>query len=126
MPHVHVKAHRIAACGPPPRQAYRPCGRRGRVAEGGGLLNRYRVVKPYRGFESLRLRHLRAGALRRTGTLFRARLSRLMPKRPPPFAERPSPSNQVLENAILAFRMQRLEEAERLASEVLKSNRGDT
>lgn len=28
----------------------------GRVAEGGGLLNRYRVVKPYRGFESLRLR----------------------------------------------------------------------
>src|SRR6266566_5283191 len=48
-----------------------------------------------------------------------------MSKRPPPFAERPSPSNQVLENAILAFRMQRLEEAERLASEVLKSNRGD-
>src|SRR6266568_384896 len=32
-------------------------GRRGREAEGGGLLNRYRVVKPYRGFESLRLRH---------------------------------------------------------------------
>jgi hypothetical protein len=31
--------------------------RRGRAAEGGGLLNRYRVVKPYRGFESLRLRH---------------------------------------------------------------------
>src|SRR5579862_5651767 len=31
--------------------------RRGREAEGGGLLNRYRVVKPYRGFESLRLRH---------------------------------------------------------------------
>jgi hypothetical protein len=30
--------------------------RRGREAEGGGLLNRYRVVKPYRGFESLRLR----------------------------------------------------------------------
>jgi hypothetical protein len=30
--------------------------RRGRAAEGGGLLNRYRVVKPYRGFESLRLR----------------------------------------------------------------------
>jgi hypothetical protein len=35
-------------------QPYRRCGR---VAEGGGLLNRYRVVKPYRGFESLRLRH---------------------------------------------------------------------
>ncbi len=30
--------------------------RRGREAEGGGLLNRYRVFKPYRGFESLRLR----------------------------------------------------------------------
>ena len=45
-----------AACGTPPRRAYRPCWRCGRVAEGGGLLNRYRVVKPYRGFESLRLR----------------------------------------------------------------------
>jgi hypothetical protein len=33
------------------------CARRcGREAEGGGLLNRYRVVKLYRGFESLRLR----------------------------------------------------------------------
>jgi hypothetical protein len=30
----------------------------GREAEGGGLLNRYRVVKPYRGFESLRLRQV--------------------------------------------------------------------
>ena len=29
------------------------------MAEGGGLLNRYRVVKPYRGFESLRLRKVR-------------------------------------------------------------------
>ena len=29
------------------------------MAEGGGLLNRYRVVKPYRGFESLRLRQNR-------------------------------------------------------------------
>ena len=28
----------------------------GREAEGGGLLNRYRVEKPYRGFESLPLR----------------------------------------------------------------------
>jgi hypothetical protein len=45
-----------AACGTRSRRAYRPCWRRGRVAEGGGLLNRYRVVKPYRGFESLRLR----------------------------------------------------------------------
>jgi hypothetical protein len=35
------------------------CARRcGREAEGGGLLNRYRVVKLYRGFESLRLRQL--------------------------------------------------------------------
>ena len=32
------------------------------MAEGGGLLNRYRVVKPYRGFESLRLRQLYATA----------------------------------------------------------------
>jgi hypothetical protein len=45
-----------AACGSPRRRAYRPHRRCGRVAEGGGLLNRYRVVKPYRGFESLRLR----------------------------------------------------------------------
>jgi hypothetical protein len=45
-----------AACGSPPPRAYRPSWRCGRVAEGGGLLNRYRVVKPYRGFESLRLR----------------------------------------------------------------------
>ena len=28
----------------------------GREAEGGGLLNRYTALKPYRGFESLRLR----------------------------------------------------------------------
>ena len=40
----------------------------GRVAEGGGLLNRYRVVKPYRGFESLRLRHSASPSeLRRIG-----------------------------------------------------------
>src|SRR2546430_17338641 len=45
------------ACGSPPRRAYPPQWSCGRVAEGGGLLNRYRVVKPYRGFESLRLRH---------------------------------------------------------------------
>jgi hypothetical protein len=30
--------------------------RGGRVAEGGGLLNRYRALKPYRGFESPLLR----------------------------------------------------------------------
>jgi hypothetical protein len=61
-----------AACGSALCRAYPPHRRRGRVAEGGGLLNRYRVVKPYRGFESLRLRHpascpARADALRRTG-----------------------------------------------------------
>jgi hypothetical protein len=33
------------------------------VAEGGGLLNRYRVVKPYRGFESLRLRQALRSAI---------------------------------------------------------------
>ena len=47
---------KTAACGSPPRRAYPPRWRRGRVAEGGGLLNRYRLVKAYRGFESLRLR----------------------------------------------------------------------
>ena len=47
----------ICACGSRQAQAYRPYWRRGRVAEGGGLLNRYRLVKAYRGFESLRLRH---------------------------------------------------------------------
>jgi hypothetical protein len=53
---VSIESGQSAACGSPPCRAYRPCWRRGRVAEGGGLLNRYRVVKPYRGFESLRLR----------------------------------------------------------------------
>ena len=48
-----------SACDLRLRRAYRRCRRRGRVAEGGGLLNRYRVVKPYRGFESLRLRQHR-------------------------------------------------------------------
>ena len=43
------------------RRARRRCGRE---AEGGGLLNRYRVVKPYRGFESLRLRHRRRSSLK--------------------------------------------------------------
>jgi hypothetical protein len=45
---VLAARHRVGHIEP-----YRRCGR---VAEGGGLLNRYRVVKPYRGFESLRLR----------------------------------------------------------------------
>ena len=36
------------------------------MAEGGGLLNRYRLVKAYRGFESLRLRQK---SLRRAGAL---------------------------------------------------------
>ncbi len=60
---VNIKSGQSAACGSPPRRAYRPYRRCGRVAEGGGLLNRYRVVKPYRGFESLRLRHHRSRAI---------------------------------------------------------------
>ena len=55
---------RSAACGFRPARAYRPYRRRGRVAEGGGLLNRYRLVKAYRGFESLRLRHASPFGLR--------------------------------------------------------------
>ena len=51
-----------SACNAGRRRAYVaarfPRGRRGREAEGGGLLNRYRVVKLYPGFESLRLRQL--------------------------------------------------------------------
>src|SRR4051794_10982297 len=35
-----------------------PDRRRGREAEGGGLLNRYTGFNPYRGLESLRLRQL--------------------------------------------------------------------
>jgi tetratricopeptide (TPR) repeat protein len=50
-----------------------------------------------------------------------------MSKRPPaPSApERPNSSNHALESAVLALRMQRPNEAERLAAGVLKSNRGD-
>src|SRR6266446_5120399 len=62
------------ACGSPPRRAYPPQWSCGREAEGGGLLNRYRVVKPYRGFESLRLRHPASRcALRRIGRFPRAK-----------------------------------------------------
>src|SRR5262249_28068381 len=35
----------LPACGLRPARAYRPCWRRGRVAEGGGLPNPYRVLK---------------------------------------------------------------------------------
>jgi tetratricopeptide (TPR) repeat protein len=51
-----------------------------------------------------------------------------MPKPPPsPFTpQRPSASDQALENAVLALRMQRPIAAERLASGVLKSNRRNT
>jgi predicted Zn-dependent protease len=54
-------------------------------------------------------------------------LSRLMSKRPPipSTFERPSSSNRALESAVFALRMQRPNEAERLASGVLKSNRGN-
>jgi tetratricopeptide (TPR) repeat protein len=48
-----------------------------------------------------------------------------MSKRLPSTPERRSAGNPVLEKAVLAFRMQRLDEAERLASEVLKSDRGN-
>jgi predicted Zn-dependent protease len=48
-----------------------------------------------------------------------------MSKRSSSSPERPGPGNPTLEKAILAFRMQRLDEAERLASDVLKSNRGN-
>jgi Tfp pilus assembly protein PilF len=50
-----------------------------------------------------------------------------MSKRPPrPSApERPNPGNFVLDRAILALRTQHPNEAERLASQVLKSNRGN-
>jgi tetratricopeptide (TPR) repeat protein len=48
-----------------------------------------------------------------------------MSKRHPSAPERRSAGNPALEKAILAFRMQRLDEAERLASDVLKSDRGN-
>jgi hypothetical protein len=63
------------ACGLPLRRAYRPYRRCGRVAEGGGLLNRYRVVKPYRGFESLRLRQSSNRTANATCRRFHARNS---------------------------------------------------
>jgi predicted Zn-dependent protease len=50
-----------------------------------------------------------------------------MSKRPPPPATRtqPSPSTAALERAVLALRMQRPDEAGRLASGILKSDRGN-
>ncbi len=70
---IYNKSGQSAACGSRPRRAYRPYRRRGRVAEGGGLLNRYRVVKPYRGFESLRLRQ---SMFSRVSCIFRPRKPR--------------------------------------------------
>ena len=49
----------FVAIGAPRNVLSLPRRRRGRVAEGGGLLNRYTVLKPYPGFESLRLRHFK-------------------------------------------------------------------
>jgi tetratricopeptide (TPR) repeat protein len=46
-------------------------------------------------------------------------------RRDPSGPERPNSSNHALERAVLALRMQRPNEAERLAAGVLKSNRGD-
>ena len=43
-------------CAKPTVWMARWAGRRGREAEGGGLLNRYTGLNLYRGFESLRLR----------------------------------------------------------------------
>jgi hypothetical protein len=54
------------------------------VAEGGGLLNRYRVVKPYRGFESLRLRHLQCFPARFSAMArYSARCPPIAGRRPP-------------------------------------------
>ena len=48
-----------------------------------------------------------------------------MSKRQPSPPEQASPVNRSLEQAALALQMQRLDEAERLAAQVLKSNRGN-
>jgi tetratricopeptide (TPR) repeat protein len=50
-----------------------------------------------------------------------------MSKRPPPplAAARPNSSSLALERALLAMRMQRPDEAERLAADILKSDRGN-
>jgi Flp pilus assembly protein TadD len=48
-----------------------------------------------------------------------------MSKRPPPHSGRPNSASQALESAVLAMRMQRPLEAERLAADVLKSDRGN-
>src|SRR6516164_3336141 len=47
-----------------------------------------------------------------------------MSKRQLPTSEHASPVDRALEKAVLALQMQRFEEAERVASQVLKSNRG--
>src|SRR5262249_24150694 len=51
-------AGKKAASGWAARRARWPAGERRRGRARGGLVNRYRVVKPYRGFESLRLRQI--------------------------------------------------------------------
>jgi len=48
-----------------------------------------------------------------------------MSKRQPSPSDHANPVNRVLEQAALALQMQRLDEAERLLSQVLKSNRGN-
>src|SRR5262249_9350204 len=48
-----------------------------------------------------------------------------MSKRQPSPPEQAGPINRVLEQALLALQMQRIDEAERLAAQVLKSNRGN-
>src|SRR6266550_3147599 len=80
-----------AFCHDSSRLKFRRCnvgtpGRGGRVAEGGGLLNRYRALKPYRGLESppLRPRYgiLIATPARETATSAHASAASAMPRIP--------------------------------------------
>ena len=81
------------------------------MAEGGGLLNRYRVVKPYRGFESLRLRQIFAQVIVFT-YLSRIRATRPsncptsdpMARKPPPSATSPDLNPQKIRQGIERLR----------------------
>ncbi len=57
----------------------------GRAAEGGGLLNRYRALKPYRGFESLPVRHF---CIRGVSPIVRRKKAGAKPPRFKPSANR--------------------------------------
>ena len=63
--HFESKAQQLLACGRHARPPSFGCtsasltpGRQIRLPAGGGLLNRYRALKPYRGFESPSLRQI--------------------------------------------------------------------